>query len=59
MTNHAETLSAALRPIFEARALSKIYQMGERGVGLDLSPGELVVLLEANAEKKAAAELSW
>ena len=53
------TASAADGPIFSARRLSKTYRMGEtevhalRGVDLDLSAGEFVVLLGASGSGKS------
>jgi hypothetical protein len=49
--NLEEQAAPSPRPVFEARGLTKIYQMGEvqvqalRGVDLDLYTGEFVVLL--------------
>jgi putative ABC transport system ATP-binding protein len=51
--------AAASEPVFRARGLTKVYEMGEvrvhalRGVDLDLFPGELVVLLGSSGSGKS------
>jgi putative ABC transport system ATP-binding protein len=62
------------KPVFEAREITKIYDMGEvpvhalRGVDFDLYAGELVVLLGPsgsgkstllNAQRKDPRDLRW
>jgi len=55
----APSARGGVLPVFEARALTKTYHMGDvevpalRAVDLDLYPGELVVILGASGSGKS------
>jgi putative ABC transport system ATP-binding protein len=59
MTNRVQSATTELPPVFVARGLTKVYDMGEvqvhalRGVDLDLFAGEFVVLLGPSGSGKS------